>query len=332
MYDFYHFSAQVGHTDWGDVYLGRDKRTEEAVAIMGEDKTKLPLQNMMILTKRDMSVVNATQTHEAIVKVIDIFESTKRFYTVTELVSGGTLEEAMRRNSMSESGARCIMRDLLRGLEHLHMHEVVHGSVDSEHIVCCRREFPCAVKLVGYGTAVGRRDSRLLGPKGDFGHAAPEVVCFQRRSAASDVFSAGVLLFRLLSGVEPFPMGQEAAYLRRVSQGAKFGEGIWENVSESVKELLVRMLGDEASGRPGAAECLDCEWFREGLSDADAGDEMEDGREQNGMEEVGCDPKTVMVEYEGEDLQKVCVGGALSRRVRFEDGSTVEDVSYAELD
>lgn len=259
---------------------------------------KIPLEQMMILTKRDVTVVNATQTHDAIVKVIDIFESTKRFYTVTELVSGGTLEEALSREAIGESVARSIMRDLLRALDHLHIHNIVHGAVNASHIVCCRRKLPCAVKLDTFGKAVSQRDARLLGGAAEnCTYAAPEVVCFQRRSGASDIFSAGVVLFRLLSGAEPFPVGHEAGYLGGVSKGARLDGAKWENVSSSAKKLVVGMLADEAGERPSAGDCLKCAWFGEGLVDCDGADT---GRFEDGLDRMASDPKTVIVDYKTE--------------------------------
>lgn len=324
VYDFYHFSAKVGHTQNGVIYLGCDKKSQGDVAIHAEDKRNLPLHKMLILTKRDLSVVSATQSHECVVRVIDLFESTKRFYTVTELVSGGTLHDLLSR-PLSETVARDVMADILHGLQHLHLHDVVHGNLDALHIMCSKRSLPCLVKIVAYGNAVARRDARLLGgtTSGFWQTLAPEVVCFQRRSAASDVFSAGSLLFRMLCGISPFATDHEAAYLACVSRGLAFEGKVWDGISEEARALVRNMLSDDASSRPTATQCLDCEWFRGGLADADGAD-LEDG-----LVRVASDPKTVIMDFEmARPMSRGPVGGA----IRGSSANELEDLSYGKLE
>lgn len=292
MYDFYHFSAKVGRGSSGVVYLGRDKRTEQPVAILAQEKTKLPLDRVVLLSKRDRNVIRATQDHNNIVAVLDIFESTKQFYTIFELVSGGTIHEALLREKISEDIARQITRDILRALCHLHSHGIVHGAVAAKNILCTRRRFPCDVKLMTYGKAMAMRDEALLTKTVvDFSSSAPEVVCFHNRTAASDVFSLGVLLFRLLSGSEPFTATHESTYLSRVSRGAQLDDQQWQNVSLSAKQLVLDMLADQPASRPTAEQCLDCAWFRQSISDVDAGD-------GDGLPRCPSDPKTVIVDFD----------------------------------
>lgn len=319
MYSFYHLSAKIGHTPHGAVYLGRDKASEVAVAIAAEDKASLPLHRILLLTKRDLSIVHLTQTHESLVRVVDLFESTRRCYTITELVSGGPLA-AQLSAPLPERVARPVLRDVLRALAHLHAAGAVHGRVDAHHVVCVRRALPCRVKLVAFGAAAMRRDARLLA--GDAARAAPEVVCFQRRSARSDVFAAGALLFAMLAGAPPFPAAGEASYLSAVSRGVSFAGPPADAISPEARKLLAGMLADDAGARPTASECLDAAWFRGAVSEVDA------AAGEEGFGRCGSDPKTVIVDFEmAAALTARLSGGALSRH-----GSGEEVDTYGVLD
>lgn len=320
VYDFYHFSAKMGRTQHGVIYLGCDKKNQGDVAIHAVDKTNLPLQKMLILTKRDLSVVEATQSHESVVCVVDLFESTRRFYIVTELVSGGFLADFLSR-PLSEDVARGVMADILHGLQHLHTQDVVHGNLDAANVRCTRRSLPCRVKIVAYGNAAARRDARLLGgaTMDDWQTLAPEVVCFQRRTSASDVFSAGILLYRMLCGTSPFAAEHEAGYLARVSQGIAFEGKVWDGVSDEAKSIVSRMLDDDASVRPSATDCLDCAWFRDTFVGADGAD-IEDE-----FVRVASDPKTVIMDFE---MATSMSRGAISDNSRQE----TENLSYGKLD
>lgn len=294
VYDFYHLSAKMGRTRHGVIYLGCDKKNHEDVSIHAIEKTNLPLQKMLILTKRDLSVMEATQSHNSVVRVIDLFESTLHFYIVTELISGGLLADSLS-CPLTEDIARSIMAHILQGLQHLHTNDVVHGNINPSTIMCTRHSLPCPVKIAAYGHAATRRDARLLGGANlkDCHSLAPEVVCFQRRTVKSDIFSAGVLLFWMLSGTYPFSAEHESGYLASVSQGLFFKESVWDEVSDEAKSLIRRMLDDDASVRPSATDCLDCEWFRRGLVDTDAA-EIED----DFVRRSSSDPKTVIMDFE----------------------------------
>lgn len=293
VYDFYHFSAKAGRTRFSFIHLGRDKRTQEDVAIYAVKKTSLPLPKMMILTKRDPSVLDATQSHDSLLRVHDLFESSVCFYIITELVNGIALSNILSA-PLPEKTTLDLMADILQGLHHLHAQDIVHGNIDAENIICVRHNLPSRVKIVTYGNATAWRDIRLLGGRSlkEWRRLAPEVVCFQRRTTASDIFAAGILLYRMLSGSHPFDEENEAVYLAHVSRGISKDEMNWDGVSDEAKGLVCRMLDDDASARPSASDCLSSSWFRDSIADGDPADNGEE------IVRTASDPKTVIMDFE----------------------------------
>lgn len=99
-------------------------------------------------------------------------------------------------------------------------------------------------------------DQSLNGLAGSPAYVAPEVL-LGNYSEKVDVWSAGVLLYALLSGVLPF----KGDSLKDVFEAIKtvkldFQAGIWEHVSKPARDLLERILTRDASARITADEVL----------------------------------------------------------------------------
>lgn len=288
------------------MYLGRDKRTDEGVAVFVQEKTKLELHKLVLLTRKDKTVLRATQTHSNCVKVIDMFESTSRFYIILELLNGGTLVEALQRSVVTERVAQRVIRDILSALAHLHSRGVVHGAVRPKNILCTARKLPCAVKLSTFGRAVTERDNsrlRAATPVSctNFAFVAPEELSLNSSGAPgapSDIFAAGCLLHLVLTGETPFAAHDKSVYLNRVAHGASFRARPWGGISSSAKTLLRAMLRNEGRRRPTAAQCLRSTWLtrREAqtLASDDDVDASAEERLDRPLARTPSDPKTVM--------------------------------------
>lgn len=287
IHDFYYLAAQISHSAHGPIVLAREKATDEQAAVFLQRKSEMSAWTMWALTRRDARVLRLSQTHSATVAVRDVFETTRVFYVVTELVTGGPLRDAIARapSAVGAVVARSVASDVLRALAHLHSGGVVHGSVDAAHVLCVGG-LPGRVKLVVFGVAAGVREAGAFGRgAGEIGDA-PEVICYRRRSSASDIFSTGVMIFSLLTGASPFATGSEDEYLGSVSHGPVGAN--WDKLG-AARSLLERMMSDEPGRRPSAVECLKHEWF----------DGVSGGRGHGSpLARWGSDPKTVIMDFE----------------------------------
>ena len=94
-------------------------------------------------------------------------------------------------------------------------------------------------------------------------YMAPEIIS-KNYSYQCDIWSAGVILYILLSGYPPFSGSNTAETLTKVKEGAfHFNFNEWTYVSQEGKELIIKMLKKNPSERINAQEVLDDPWLKE---------------------------------------------------------------------
>lgn len=282
----------------GSILLGRDRSTNARVAVFEHDKQRLPEYARLAIQRRDARVLRATQTHSSVLHVIDVFETLHTAYVVTEAIAGGTLHDVAFSSpahvSLSQADVRAAAHDMLSALAHLHSAGVVHGVVDGHSLLYAQRP-PARLKLMAFGNAftkVSDDADRLPEPFA----RAPEVVCFQDRTPAADVFAAGALIFRLLTGHFPFPVHHsDTTYLSAVSHGP--AGDVWKSLGTPF-HLLRCMLKDDAGERPTAKQCLLHAWFAD-MFEEDLQKNMRFWSDHK-SELLSCqrDPNSVIMDFE----------------------------------
>ena len=93
-------------------------------------------------------------------------------------------------------------------------------------------------------------------PGGTEGYLAPEVLAHRPYGIAADLWAAGTVLYKCLSGTLPFV--PPTACLER---DVKFNGVAWKKVSEPCKAFIKSLLTVEESGRMSAKQCLNHAWF-----------------------------------------------------------------------
>lgn len=216
------------------------------------------------LLRREASVsADASGAHLAAVLLNQLSDS--RAHLVLGYLEGTTLARFMRYRVQSTNGRRQPIasalgqvRQIASALNELHCAGWMHGQVRPQHILVSPRGFASLVDL----SQTRRLESAECeaGPVATIAarYAAPE--CFARNgrlTAASDVYSLGVVLFELLCGSLPFS-GTDA---RQLGQGHRSMappdlRRARPEASLEAAELLRRMLAKEALRRPSADELV----------------------------------------------------------------------------
>jgi beta-lactam-binding protein with PASTA domain/serine/threonine protein kinase len=162
-------------------------------------------------------------------------------FLVMELVPGGTLRELLReRGPMPPHAALAVMGPVLEALALAHQEGMVHRDVKPDNVLI-RDDHQ--VKLADFGLVrASRRDVTSGGPViGTAAYLSPEQVRGGHVGPEGDVYSAGILLFELLTGRTPFRGATpEETALMRLDNEVPAPSGLIAGVPPELDELVLR--------------------------------------------------------------------------------------------
>jgi len=110
----------------------------------------------------------------------------------------------------------------------------------------------------------------IMTAAGSLGYAAPEVFANQGHGKPVDIWSLGVVLYTILSGVSPFQAETASDFVAEVQPGYKpyFYERQWRHVSQAARDLVTKMLRYDPAERVTIDEVLADPWVQELGADA----------------------------------------------------------------
>ena len=160
----------------------------------------------------------AQLSHPNLVNVYDFSASGGEVFLVMELITGGTLRELLaERGPMPPHAAAAVMRGMLTGLAVAHEKGMVHRDIKPDNVLI---DASSRVKLSDFGLVRAAAETTQSTDQivGTVAYLSPEQVDGSPTTAASDVYSAGIVLFELLTGQTPFdgdtPLAHAYARLR----------------------------------------------------------------------------------------------------------------------
>lgn len=160
----------------------------------------------------------AQLSHPNLVNVYDFSASGGEVFLIMELITGGTLRELLaERGPMPPHAAAAVMRGMLTGLSVAHAKGMVHRDIKPDNVLI---DASSRVKLSDFGLVRAAAETTQSTDQivGTVAYLSPEQLDGGALTAASDVYSAGIVLFELLTGRTPFsgetPLAHAYARLR----------------------------------------------------------------------------------------------------------------------
>ena len=207
----YQILGILGVGGMGVVYRGLDNAVGREVAIKTITEATEELRHRFMLEARS-GILN----HPNIVTVYDFGEQDGNPYIVMEYVPGDSLENLLnsgRQFSLIEKLE--IIRQLCSGLGYAHQKGVIHRDIKPANIMV---QPDGNIKIVDFGVA--RLENRSGHTQagmviGTFHYISPERLLGKAADGRADIWSAGVILYLLLTGRLPFP-GDDPATMHRV--------------------------------------------------------------------------------------------------------------------
>jgi hypothetical protein len=189
--------------------------------------------------------------HPNIVRVYDFGEDGGRPYMVMEYVAGQNLRQIIARETpMSLKRVTSIMRQLAAALDFAHANGVIHRDIKPENILVTDRG---EVKVGDFGIAralagAGRTSAGTV--LGTAAYASPEQFSSQAVTAESDLYSAGVVLYELLTGHVPFPGENSVAVgMAQVTQQPPPPSTYVPSLSREIEAVVLKALAKDPAGR-----------------------------------------------------------------------------------
>mmetsp|Transcript_60813 Transcript_60813/g.162658 ORF Transcript_60813/g.162658 Transcript_60813/m.162658 type:complete len:633 (-) Transcript_60813:238-2136(-) len=210
--------------------------------------------------------------HPHCVKLHNVFYTSTQIYLVLELMTGGELfDRIISKECYSEAEAANCFIQFMSAIEYLHSMGIVHRDIKPENILYATPAEDSPVKIgdFGFGKIVNFEGEVMSTMCGSPTFVAPEVIISKVRQGTNtsydklcDVWSAGVLLYCMLSGEHPFDQDSGVAELfRQITVGDYFFRPeIWDEISTEAKDLVRRMMTVDPKRRISAAECLAHPW------------------------------------------------------------------------
>eukprot|EP00928_Gymnodinium_smaydae_P023573 TRINITY_DN19405_c0_g1_i1.p2 TRINITY_DN19405_c0_g1~~TRINITY_DN19405_c0_g1_i1.p2 ORF type:complete len:312 (-),score=66.68 TRINITY_DN19405_c0_g1_i1:126-1010(-) len=260
----YELGGELGHGGYATVVRCSCRRSGEVRACKSILKARAHGADGA-LREADIHCLLRGDGDDRILRLLEVFEDASSVHLILELCGGGELFERQADVGVfAEAEAQELLRQMLRALEHLQRHRVLHRDLKLENWLLTAPAPSLDLRLCDLGLSVvlapGEQASELVGSPY---YVAPEVLkgCYD---AQADLWSLGVILYMLLSGAPPFNGATPKDIFASIRRGSPdFAERTWDETSPAAAALILDLLAFEPADRPSPAAVLQGVWIEE---------------------------------------------------------------------
>ncbi len=243
----YELQEEIGRGGMGVVYRARDSRLDRIVALkrLPEGLRRHHPRALQFFLREAQSA--ARLNHPNIVTVFDADQQDGQFFITMELLEGQPLHTILHeRGQLSPSNVLGIARQACRGLEYAHAQGIVHRDIKTANLFVTTDR---VVKIMDFGLAKVLEEVRgaTTMVSGTPYYMSPEQVLGQDVDHRSDLYSFGVTLFELSTGVVPFDTGEVAYHHRHTP--VPDPQLIRPDLPDDLSQFILRLLSKDAGDR-----------------------------------------------------------------------------------
>ncbi|XP_071908550.1 calcium-dependent protein kinase 26-like [Coffea arabica] len=262
--EHYNLGQKLGNGQFGTTFLCVERATGKQYACKSIAKRKLLTLDDVDDVRREIEIMHHLSGNPNIISIKGAYEDNVAVHVVMELCTGGELfDRIVKRGHYSERKAADLTRTIVGVIQTCHSLGVMHRDLKPENFLFVNNEEDSPIMTIDFGLSTFFKPGvTFTDVVGSPYYVAPEVLC-KRYGPEADIWSAGVIIYILLSGVPPFWGESEQEIFEEVLHGdLDFSSDPWPKISESAKDLVRKMLVRDPKKRLTAHQVLCHPWVR----------------------------------------------------------------------
>lgn len=259
---FYKFGKTLGQGSFATVKAVVCKADDTKWAIKCINKQSLAPEDEEAL-RVEVQILESV-SHPNIVSLKEVFDCSKTFYMVMEVMTGGELfDRIVDREKYTEKEASNVIRKLCVAIDYCHDRGIVHRDLKPENLLYQDETEESQIKIADFGLAkLLTGDAMMQTACGTPGYVAPEILEGQTYDKAVDMWSIGVIAYILLCGFPPFYDENNAALFAAIKSGSfDYPSPYWDAVSDEAKDLIDKLLVVNPADRFTCKDVLKHGWI-----------------------------------------------------------------------
>ena len=254
--NFYLYGRQIGHGAFGKVNIALHVASGRLVAIKTFNKKNLKKKNARQKIRNEIGMLSGLR-HPFINQILDSFETDTHIFIVMEYICGDLLGFIRKRGKLSETVSKIVFKQLIEGLKYIHHKKIVHRYIKLDNILI---DLTNTIKICDFGVSRKISGDEIMHEHcGTPAYIAPEIFENQGYSGFQcDVWSAGVTLYYILGGIQPF----RATSIKDLEKKVIMGDfEPLEEISDEANDLIKLMLKTDPNKRINIDKILNHPWL-----------------------------------------------------------------------
>ena len=231
-----------------------------------------PLEKLKKLNSYDTEEIILKQLdHPNIIKFIESFDDDKYHYIITDYYPNGNLADfckirESKGNKLTEIEIKYYVLQIVNALIYLKKNNIIHRDIKPHHLILTDK---LNLKLCGFHVAkkLSNEKDKITGTSGTKSYKAPEVLKNRYYSFEVDVWSLGILIYRLFTGSVPFKgKSNDEVYESIMKRKDTFLNDC--DISPLAKDLIQKILVIEPSNRLTIEKVLSHDFLQFGIPES----------------------------------------------------------------
>jgi serine/threonine protein kinase len=246
----YRILELIGRGGMAAIYKAYHPSTDRLVAVKVLLDHRAEDPQIVRRFEHEARVISALE-HSNIVPVYDFGRDGDLLYLVMRYMRAGTVNDLLRRDSLTVADAVSILGDVASALDYAHGQEIIHRDIKPNNILV---DAGGRANLTDFGLAKVLSESFDLTRSGTAmgtpAYMAPEQVAGELVSPRTDIYALGVMLYEIVTGVLPFTSDSPMAVaMMHVQQQLRPARQVNPALPMEVDEVIGRAMSKEPAER-----------------------------------------------------------------------------------